>query len=268
MLDTAEHTNALPSKTDRAGIAIGSFLIGLIVILGAAYSQYIVSFGLIVDFLVVYGIPVAVVSLIWGRTILRKALNRSKIAFEYGLGYFAIFTVLGTIAGIIILSILLVVDPSTLNLLHRPNPVLNVPAEFAWIMVVVSFLIVGPAEEYLFRGFVYGGLLSIFHRHHWFVLAFVSALFFAAAHLYYAYVYGAASLILFADLVAFGMAMAATYYISGGNLLAPAIIHGAYDATGFIGVATTPLVLYLLRGSLILIGLFFAAYIFLRRFEE
>jgi len=122
-------------------------------------------------------------------------------------------------------------------------------------MVAASFLVVGPAEEYLFRGFVYGGLLNILKGRHWFSLAFISSLLFAAAHLYYAFVYGIASLVQFADLVTFGMAMAATYYLSGGNLLMPAMIHGAYDAAGFIGVATSPEAGLFLRGLMMLIGI-------------
>ena len=74
-------------------------------------------------------------------------------------------------------------------------------------------------------------------------------------HLYYAVTYGIASLVLFADLVTFGMAMAVTYYLSGGNLFGPSLIHGAYDATAFVGVATTQGVGALLRGLMIVIGL-------------
>lgn len=67
------------------------------------------------------------------------------------------------------------------------------------------------------------------------MLAFLSSVFFAAVHLYYALTYGVASLIPFVDIVAIGMALAITYYHSGGNLLIPALIHGVYDATGFFG---------------------------------
>jgi membrane protease YdiL (CAAX protease family) len=66
---------------------------------------------------------------------------------------------------------------------------------------------------------VFGGLLSLFKNHHWLALSLVSSVFFAAAHLYYGLVYGAASAIDFTDLVTFGMAMCVTYYLSGGNLL-------------------------------------------------
>jgi hypothetical protein len=78
---------------------------------------------------------------------------------------------------------------------------------------------------------------------------------FTAVHLYYALVYGIASLVQFTDLVMFGMAMAATYYLSGGNLFVPSLIHGAYDATGFIGVATSLNTGTLLRECMILVGI-------------
>jgi hypothetical protein len=61
------------------------------------------------------------------------------------------------------------------------------------------------------------------------------------------------------------MAMAATYHISSGNLLIPAAIHGAYDATGFIGVAISSDVGIMLRESLMLIGLIVAFAIFAQR---
>ncbi len=78
-------------------------------------------------------------------------------------------------------------------------------------------------------------------------------------------VYGAASVIQFTDLVAFGMAIAAEYYFSGGNVLVPAIIHGVYDAVGFLGVAISPGVAAMLRGLMILIGLLVALALFIQR---
>jgi membrane protease YdiL (CAAX protease family) len=172
---------------------------------------------------------------------------------------------LGISAGTLIFLLLQMYDPSAINLLHRPNPVLQVSPEQAWLMVGLSFLVVGPSEEYLFRGFVFGGLLSVFKNKHWPILALISSFFFAAVHLYYALVYGVASLIQFADLITFGMAMAATYYVSGGNIFVPAMIHGAYDATGFIGVATSANVGAQLREAMILISAVVAVAIFIQR---
>ena len=232
-----------------------SYLIGLVVLVASGYAQYVIpGLGPILGFLLVYGVPVLVTGLISGSTIVRKGLNRLREATKFGLGFFGAFSLLNFLASIAILYVLGVLDPNALKLLNRPNPVLNIPPEAAWIMVWVSFLVVGPAEEYLFRGFVFGGLLNIFKDQHWLTLAFASSILFAAVHLYYAIVYGVASLISFTDLVTFGMAMAITYYLSDGNLLIPAIIHGAYDATGFLGVAASSELGTLLRLLMTAIG--------------
>jgi membrane protease YdiL (CAAX protease family) len=243
-----------------------SLITGLVVILASVYAQYVIpGLNLVSGTLLVYGIPLLVTSLIWGRTIISKALRQMSTAVRYGLGYFGIFTIIGLAASILILTLLTVFDPSAINLLHKPNPVLQVSPELAWVMIGFSFLVVGPSEEYLFRGFVFGGLLNVFKGRHWLVLAFVSSLFFAGVHLYYAVVYGVASLVQFADLITFGMAMAATYYVSGGNLLVPAMIHGAYDATGYLGVATSSDIGVLLRELMIFVGLIVAIFVFFRR---
>ena len=202
---------------------------------------------------------------IWGWEFITRAFNRTLNALKFGLGYFGVLTALSLVVGILIVFLLKVFDPSAVSLLNKTNPVLNVSPEVAWLMVAVSFLLTGPAEEYIFRGFVFGGLLSFFKNKHWLTLAFVSSVFFAVAHLYYALVYGVASLVQFVDLVAFGMAMAATYYVSGGNLLAPSLIHGAFDATAFVGVATTSTVGTELQGFMILIGIIMAMVIFAER---
>jgi len=260
--DTKESNPITPIGKSR-------YLFGLLIILGAAYSQYVLGgFGPVSGLLVVYGIPIVVVSILWGRAIVQKAEKNIWTAFKFGVGFYGAFAALGLLASYAILFVLTNFDPAALNLLHKPNPVLNVSPESAWIMVGVSLLIVGPAEEYLFRGFVFGGLLSLFKNRHWLVLSLVSLVFFAAAHLYYGLVYGVASALAFTDLVTFGMAMCVTYYLSGGNLLVPAVIHGAYDATEFLGVATSPQIGTVLRVLMMLIGIAVALSLFVNRIRK
>ena len=156
---------------------------------------------------------------------------------------------LGIVVGVAVLLIITQFSPGVQTLLSKPNPVLNVPPSEAWILIGISFLIVGPAEEFLFRGFMFGGLLSLSKGKHWVVLAIVSSIMFASVHAYYAVTYEAASAVAFIELIAFGFAMCVTYYWSDGNLLVLALIHGAYDATGFLGVATTSLIGNIARGA-------------------
>ncbi len=240
------------------------YVVGVIVIFAAVYVQYFVDLGPIVGYLVVYGVPIAVASLFFGREVLRRAAKNNATAAELGMGLFGALTLLGLFIAVAVLMVILQFDPNASNLLNKPNPVLNVPPSEAWILIAVSFLVVGPAEEFLFRGFMFGGLLSIFKGKRWILLSVVSSLMFALVHAYYAVTYGVASAVPFIELVAFGVAMCITYYWSEGNILIPALIHGAYDATGFLGVATTSTIGLAARVALIAAGLV-CAVIFLPR---
>ena len=68
------------------------YVLGVIVIFAAVYSQYFVKLGQVTGYLVVYGIPVLVVSLMFGREMLQKANKNSKKALKLGLGLFGALT--------------------------------------------------------------------------------------------------------------------------------------------------------------------------------
>ena len=246
------------------------YVLGLIIIFVAVYSQYLFSdfgihLGVILGLLLVYGVPILAITLLLGTTIIRRWFKNTFYAVKVGLGLFGAFTVLGFALAIVIGTILVALYPPTTKLLEQPNPELDVSPYFAWILVGVSLLAVGPAEEYIFRGFVFGGLLDIFKNRNWLIPALVSSLLFSAAHLYYAETYEVASLVPFVELVTFGMAMAGTYYLSGGNLFAPALIHGAYDATAYVGVATSTSVGDDLRAFMIVLGVIVAFVMYIQR---
>lgn len=242
-----------------------AYLVGLLVLFICSYSQYLLSaFPNVLGTLFVYGVPILAVSLLFGRPIMSAAFAHNTNALKLGLGLFGVFLLLGELLGALVLQGLTYVQPDAADFLNKPNPVLNVSEEYAWLMVLISIVIVGPAEEFLFRGFVFGGLLNVYKGHHWIKLAFASSLIFAAVHLYYALVYGYASIIAFILIVSISMGLSATYYLSGGNLLMPALLHGAYDAAGFVGVAVSPAVGTSLRGMMVLVGIVVAALLAVR----
>lgn len=243
-------TNPLPKKL---------YVIGVVVIFISVYSQYFIRYGSIAGYLVVYGIPLLVVSLFFGRQLLRRAGKNNKDAAKFGLGLFGLLTLISLFVSVIVLAIILIFDPHAVNLLNKPNPVLNVPSNVAWLMIPISILVVGPAEEYLFRGFIYGGLLSIFKGRYWILLAVVSSVMFASVHAYYVTTYGIASAVAIIGLITMGLTMSITYYWSGGNILMLALIHGVYDATGFLAVATTIQIGLAARFLMIFVGIGFAA---------
>lgn len=244
--------------SDKKPLSKTLYVAGVAVIFLAVFSQYFVRFGPFLGYLVVYGVPIFVVSLFFGKPLLSRAAKNNREAFKFGLSLFGALTLLGIIFSIIALSAILQFDPQAVELLSKPNPVLDVPPNVAWIMIAVSFLVVGPAEEYLFRGFLFGGLLSIAKERYWLLLAVVSSLMFTSVHAYYFVTYGTASALSFIGLACFGVAMAMTYYWSGGNILVPAVLHGAYDATGFLGAATSTMFGLVARSILIVVGVVLA----------
>ena len=110
------------------------------------------------------------------------------------------------------------------------------PLVFA-LLIPVSFLLIGPGEELLFRGVVQNSLVEALGRVSGIVLA---TLLFAAAHVFS--LAGPLSgravtvLLLFVP----GLVLALTYDYSR-NIVVPALVHGAYNATlfalSFLGTA-------------------------------
>jgi hypothetical protein len=81
---------------------------------------------------------------------------------------------------------------------------------------------------------------------------------FTAVHAYYAVTYEIASAIPFITITAFGIAMAITYYWSRGNIIIPALIHGIYNATGFLAIAVSFEVGLAARVIFLIVGAVFA----------
>ena len=220
-------------------LSLKFYLIGIAVIFIAVYVPYFVDVrSQVIGYLIVYGIPVAVVSALFGKQILSRAARNNKEAFKVTLGTFSPLYITGIFLAAIALVIITQIYPSAIELIKKTNPVLNVSPTVAVIFIAFSMLVVGPVEEYLFRGFIYGGMLNLTKGKYWFPLGIVSSLIFAAAHGYYASTYGVASPVFYIELVTFGVAMSMAFYWSGGNILALAVVHGLNDAIGFLGVAT------------------------------
>jgi hypothetical protein len=99
LLTQEEETEKRRPVGRRLGKA--GFTAGLVVILACSYLQYVIpGLNLVTVTLLVYGIPILVTGLIWGRTVIFKALNRMYAALKYGFGYFGIFTIIGLGASI------------------------------------------------------------------------------------------------------------------------------------------------------------------------
>ncbi|WP_198668073.1 CPBP family intramembrane glutamic endopeptidase [Saliphagus sp. LR7] len=147
--------------------------------------------------------------------------------------------VIVTIAGIITLLGLLVIASTIISLLgleSAQNQIVTIgqqnPVVFL-LLVPLSFLLVGPGEELLYRGLVQGTLRETMHPARAIVLA--SALF-ASIHLFS--LSGEGKLVYVGIAFVLALVLGATYEYTD-NLTVPAVIHGAYNAVQFASAYLT-----------------------------
>lgn len=139
------------------------------------------------------------------------------------------------IAGIAALRTLEAVASSivtALELEHAQNTIVETGQQDPTIFLVLiplSFLIVGPGEELLFRGLVQRLFRETVHPIRAIVLA--SALF-ASIHIFA--LSGDGKFVYLAIAFALGLVLGASYEYTG-NLVVPAVIHGAHNAVEFAG---------------------------------
>jgi len=75
-------------------ISKAAFFVGVLLIIIAAYSQYVIT-GLTAatSALLVYGVPIVIISLVAGSSVIKKAFHKTGKAFSVGMD----FLVLGAI---------------------------------------------------------------------------------------------------------------------------------------------------------------------------
>ena len=219
-----------------SGLALISFVIGNIVVLTVATALEAVGFR-------VYGRPAVILFL---SVVLLQGVTFGGVALAYlkhrGLGWGfirvgvpSLHDLAVTVGGFLLLVILLVVASgvlSSLGIESAQNQVVTVgnqsPVVFL-LLVPLSFVLVGPGEELLFRGLIQGTLEESFHTIWAIILA--SALF-ASVHLFS--LTGQGKLVYIGVVFALALVLGSTYVYTD-NLIVPALIHGAYNAVQFGG---------------------------------
>ena len=249
----------------RVPAPLGRYFLGVIITVFAILSQYfvpelfpatdVVYGNLPGDLAVVYGIPIVAFAALVGGAPLRDWGRRMGLATWHGLRFYGLLTLLGLLVVFVLELVYLAVDPAALQLLSRPNPALEQAKGNPWFYVGFSFVI-GAFEETIFRGFMFGYWRD--RSGPWMVPAVWTSVVFAGVHLYYGTTYGAAAPLIFPGLFLLGFAFAATYRFSRGNLVVPAVLHGAHDAASFlqlISLEWSLIISYLIVGVGALIGL-------------
>ncbi len=217
------------------------YAVGIVVVVAAITSQYVVPVlwapsrlvydNLAGDVAVVYGIPIVAFALLVGAAPLRTWSSRPRQAAVEGPGWYGVMGLLAFLVTLVLAIVYEVVDPHALQLLDRPNPALRAAAGDPWFFVGFSF-VVGAFEETIFRGWIFGFWRG--RTASWLPPAILSSALFAGLHIYYGTTYGIAAPLIFPTLFLIGFAFAATYRSTGGNLVAPAALHGANDAAAYL----------------------------------
>ncbi|MGD0249840.1 MAG: type II CAAX endopeptidase family protein [Thermoplasmata archaeon] len=220
---------------------LGRYCLGVVLTVTAVFSQYfvppllpgsrVVYGNLPGDLLVVYGVPIAAFALLVGSAPLRDWSHRMGLAVREGLAWYGVLSLVALLVLIALAIVYQAVDPSALKLLERPNPALERAQGDPWFFVGFSFVI-GAVEETIFRGWIFGYWRD--RPGSWVVPALWTSALFAGVHLYYATTYGLAAPLIFPQLFLGGLSFAATYRYSGGNLVMPALLHGAEDACAYL----------------------------------
>ncbi|AZH24375.1 CPBP family intramembrane glutamic endopeptidase [Haloplanus aerogenes] len=228
---TLAHLWALVVVLVVAGIGLGA---GVVLVLGLSLSLTIAGFDpspltlLVVSLVSIQGLAFGGVALVYlrlrGRSIGSVGLrvpSVRELLIAVG-GYAAAFV--AAITGAIIISV--TGAPAGENQVSEFASA--DPSVLLWL-VPASFLLIGPGEELLFRGIVQDRLRETFDRVPGVVLA--SALF-AAVH-YVALTGGAGGRLVTVTILFFPALVFGAVYEFTDNLVVPALVHGAYNATLF-----------------------------------
>ena len=263
-----------PEPSPGTGATQGAsarYALGVVVLVAAIVSQYVVPWAwpasLVVygnlagDVAIVYGLPVVAFLVLVGVEPLRGWRRQARVATVEGLGWYGTMSLLALGVTIVLGVVYELVDPGALALLERPNPALEAAVGNPWFFVGFSFVI-GAFEETIFRGWVYGFWEG--RTVPWTTPALLSSLLFAGVHIYYGTTYGAAAPLIFPSLFLLGVAFAATFHASRGNLVVVALLHGATDAAAYLTLVSYGAGLALHYG-LVLVGALIALVVYLQR---
>ncbi|WP_255199016.1 CPBP family intramembrane glutamic endopeptidase [Halorarius litoreus] len=222
------------SVLSALGLTFGSFILGAVVlaIVGGMLSAFGVnvvnrpSLQLFLSTVLLQGVTFGGVAVIYLKV---RNLDLDFVPFSIPNWRELGITVLGILA---LLAILIVASSviSYFGLDAAQNQITEIgqqnPTVFL-VLIPLSFLLVGPGEELLFRGIIQGTLRESFHPARAIVLA---SLLFASIHLFS--LSGDGKLVYIGLVFVLALVLGASYEYTD-NLVVPALIHGAYNAAQF-----------------------------------
>lgn len=216
------------------GLGFGGYAFAVVVVLLTALALSLVGIGLLsrptllvaVSIVMGQGVSFGLFALAYlrytgrGRSFIKV---RFPTASDLGwtVGGFVVFY-----GGLILVSVVL----ATFGVRSAQNELAAIgerdPRVFL-LLIPLSFLLIGPGEELLYRGVVQGRLRESFGP--WFAIALASLIF---AFIHFFSLQGAGKLVYLAILFLLSPILGAAYEYTG-NLVVSALIHGAFNALQF-----------------------------------
>ncbi|MFC7045509.1 CPBP family intramembrane glutamic endopeptidase [Halobacteriaceae archaeon GCM10025711] len=233
MVTTADSSSALRTVLLALTVAIVGLVVGSILTLVAALAAFAVGLTqptVLIVLAVVFtqGVAFGGVALVFLR---RSGLGASFVPVRVPTlrdllwvvgGYVLAFAAVAVGASLVLGT---GADPASnqVSQLGMENP------EVLLVLIPLSFLLVGPGEELLFRGVVQGLLRRVFGP---VVGVTLASAIFAAIH-WFALTGGAGARLATIGILFFPSMVFGGVYERTGNIAVPALIHGAYNATLF-----------------------------------
>ncbi|WP_256030262.1 CPBP family intramembrane glutamic endopeptidase [Natronomonas aquatica] len=235
-----EPTSRIRSVVTAIGLTYGSTILGSIVVAVAAMLLTVVginittrpSLRLVMSTVLLQGVTFGGLSVLYLRF---RDLDVEFVPLSIPDKRDVVVTIGGIVAllGLLVVASMII---SSLGLESAQNQIVTIaqqnPAAFL-LLIPLSFLVVGPFEELLYRGIIQGTLRETLHPTRAIVLASVL---FASIHLFS--LTGEGKLVYIGIAFVLALVLGATYEYTD-NLAVPAVIHGAYNAVQFTSAYLT-----------------------------
>ncbi len=234
----ATGAGAVPGAGRRFGWTGYAVASGLLV--AGILSQYLVPpawvlpgwGGFFEGLFLAYGIGAIGFLVLVGIAPLRNYFRHNRAGAREGFRWYGILGVLSFVLVIGMTLVYLAVDPRFEDLINKSTSVAEAGASDPYFYMLFS-LPVGFIEEALFRGWLFGGVLTLDGTSRWRGHALWTTLVFTGVHVYYGQTYLEVSPLFYVQIFLLGLAFAIAYYKSGGNLLVVALLHASFDVISF-----------------------------------
>jgi uncharacterized protein len=216
------------------GVAIGAFLLGNVLTAVVASALVFAGLPVLTDPSLMLGVSAVMLQGVGFGGAALLYLRYRGLGFSFLRVRVPTLRDLGWIVGgfVLLIALLAVVNVvfTTFGIQSAQNQVVELgnsdPTAFL-VMIPLSFLLIGPGEELLFRGVVQGTLSKAMHPARAVILA--SAVF---AVVHYSSLVGSGRFAYIGIVFLLALILGASYQLTD-NLVVPAMIHGAYNAFQF-----------------------------------